>query len=438
VSLAVGEPIRSDRELGEDAYDLMVRLFGMCRSLTGADVRETFAVLQEHLPLVVTEVPTGTRVFDWTIPDEWTIRDAYIARADGTRVIDFRASNLHVVSYSEPVRATMSLEELRPRLHTLPDRPDLVPYLTSYHERTWGFCLSHRALLTLEPGDYEVVVDSTLAPGHLAYAELDLEGDSDDEILISTYVCHPSLANDNLSGIVVAAIVGSELMRRYRRHRYRFLFAPGTLGPLAWLHGNRERLEQVRHGLTISCAGDDGPFTYKRSRRGNAEVAHAAEVGLRDLGVPHSVLEFEPWGGDERQFCSPGFDLPLGALSRSAHAADPVNHTSADDLARISPESLAESIRACLAILEVLETNRTCINLSPYGEPQLGRRGLYRSTGGAVTRPEDEQALLWVLDLSDGSRTLLDIARRSGLAYAAVRHAADRLEDAGLVRATKA
>ena len=436
MSVAVGEPVRRDRELGHEAYKLMGRLFPLCRSLTGAGVRETFAVLQERLPLIVTEVPSGAQVLDWTIPDEWTIRDAYVARADGTRVIDFRTSNLHVVSYSEPVRATMSLEELRPRLHTLPDRPDLVPYRTSYHERTWGFCLSHRALLALDPGDYEVVVDSTLAPGHLVYAELELEGESDDEILISTYVCHPSLANDNLSGIVVAAMVASGLACRRRRHGYRFLFAPGTLGPLAWLDRNRHRLEQVRHGLTISCAGDDGPFTYKRSRRGDAEVDAAAEVALRDLGVPHAVLEFEPWGGDERQFCSPGFDLPLGALSRSAHAADPVNHTSADDLARIRPESLEESIRTCLAILDVLETNRTCVNLSPLGEPQLGRRGLYRSAGGAVARSEDERALLWVLNQSDGSRTLLDIARRSGLAYAAVRHAADRLEDTGLVRAT--
>lgn len=434
MSVTVPEPVRRDRQLGDEAYALMGRLFGLCRSLTGPGVRETFAVLQEHLPLTVTEVQSGTQVFDWTIPDEWTIRDAYVARPDGTRVVDFRASNLHVVSYSEAVCATMSLEELRPQLHTLPDRPDLVPYRTSYHERTWGFCLSHRALVALDPGDYEVVIDSTLAPGHLAYAELELEGESDDEILISTYVCHPSLANDNLSGIVVTAMVAAELACRSRHYRYRFLFAPGTLGPLAWLHRNRHRLGQVRHGLTISCAGDEGPFTYKRSRRGDAEVDVAAEVVLRDLGVPHSVLEFEPWGGDERQFCSPAFDLAMGALSRSAHAADPVNHTSADDLARIRPESLAESIRVCLATLDALETNRTCINLSPYGEPQLGRRGLYRSAGGAVVRPEEEQALLWVLNQSDGSRALLDIARRSGLPYAAVREAAGRLTDAGLVR----
>ncbi|HSC03496.1 MAG TPA: DUF4910 domain-containing protein, partial [Solirubrobacteraceae bacterium] len=276
MSVAAHGPVRRDRALGDEAYALMARLFPVCRSLTGVGVRETFAVLQEHLPLTITEVPSGTRVFDWNIPDEWTIRDAYVARRDGTRVIDFRASNLHVVSYSEPVRATMSLEELRPRLHSLPDRPDLVPYRTSYHERTWGFCLSHRALLALDPGDYEVVVDSTLAPGHLVYAELELEGESDDEILISTYVCHPSLANDNLSGIVVATMAASELMCRSRRQRFRFLFAPGTLGPLAWLHGNRDRLERVRHGLTICCAGDEGPFTYKRSRHGDAEIDVAA------------------------------------------------------------------------------------------------------------------------------------------------------------------
>lgn len=423
----------SDLELGQQAYELMERLFPICRSLTGPGVRATFDVLQEYVPLVRTEVPSGSRVFDWTVPDEWNICDAYVATADGRRVIDFRQSNLHVVSYSEPVHATMSLEQLRPRLHTLPKRPDAVPYRTSYYERSWGFCLSHRRLLELEPGDYEVVIDATLAPGHLSYAELELEGESEDQVLISTYVCHPSLANDNLSGIAVAAIVAQQLASRPRRHSYRFLFAPGTIGPLAWLEVNRERLHLIRHGLTISCVGDDGPLTYKRSRRGDAEIDLAAQIALRDSGSPHQLLEFEPWGGDERQFCSPGFDLPVGALSRTAHAAFPANHTSADGLDRVRPASLGAAIRVCLAIIEVLETNRTCVNLSPYGEPQLGRRGLYRSAGGAVARPQDEQALLWVLNLSDGSTALAEIAARSGLAYDAVLRAADRLEQAGLL-----
>ena len=433
VAAPAGKLDGAEHELGQEAYELMRRLFPLCRSLTGAGVRATFDVLHEHVPLIRREVPSGTRVCDWSVPDEWNIRDAYIATPDGKRVVDFRRSSLHVVSYSEPVRTTLSLEELRPRLHTLPDRPDVVPYRTSYYERTWGFCLSHRQLLELEPGDYEVVIDATLAPGHLTYAELELEGQRQDKILISTYVCHPSLANDNLSGIVVATMLAKQLARQPRRHSYRFLFAPGTIGPLTWLDRNRERLDLIRHGLTVACIGDDGALTYKRSRRGDAEVDRAAEIALRDSGAPHRVLEFEPWGGDERQFCSPGFDLPLGALMRTAHAEYPGNHTSADGLDRIRPETLAQSIRACMDVLDVLETNRTCINLAPDGEPQLGRRGLYRSAGGAVATPTDERAMLWVLNQSDGSRTLLDIAYRSGLPYATIVRVAERLQQAGLV-----
>jgi aminopeptidase-like protein len=434
---AAAPPLASDEQLGDRALELMHRLFPLCRSLTGSGVRATFDILRDYVPLRCSELPSGTPVFDWTVPDEWTIRDAYIASADGTRVVDFQRCNLHVVSYSEPVHATLSLEQLRPHLHSLPDRPDLVPYRTSYYERGWGFCLSHRQLLELVPGEYEVVIDSRLAPGHLCYGEVELDGESDAEILISTYVCHPSLANDNLSGIVVATLLADQLARQPRRHRFRFLFAPGTIGPLAWLDRNRDRLAQVRHGLAISCVGDDGPFTYKRSRRGDTAIDRATEIALRDFGSPYRVVEFEPWGGDERQFCSPGFDLPLGALSRTAHAADPANHTSADGLERINPAALKASVNACMSIIDVLESNRTPTNLNPHGEPQLGRRGLYRQAGGALSRPEDESALLWVLNLGDGSHTLVDIAARSGLAYRTVRRAALQLERTGLLSSSQ-
>jgi aminopeptidase-like protein len=419
--------------IGTEAYALMERLFPLCRSLTGSGVGATFDVLQEHIPLRRTEIPSGTRVFDWIVPDEWNIRDAYIASSDGTRVVDFRQSSLHVVSYSEPVRARMSLETLRDRLHTLPDQPDVVPYRTSYYHRTWGFCLSHRQLLELAPGEYDVVIDSTLAPGQLTYGELRLQGSSDDEVLISTYVCHPSLANDNLSGIAVAAMVAKQLQERRLRHTYRILFAPGTIGPLAWLHSNREVLDRVKHGLAVSCIGDAGGMTYKRSRSGATEIDRAVELVLRDSGADHRILDWEPWGGDERQFCAPGFDLPVGCLMRTPHGGFSGYHTSADGLERIRPESLAQSVRTCLDVVEVLETNRTCVNLSPYGEPQLGRRGLYRSTGGAVASPDDERALLWVLNLSDGDASLLDVAARSGLPYGVIARAAERLERAGLL-----
>ena len=411
----------------------MERLFPLCRSLTGAGVRATFDVLEEEIPITRTEIPSGTQIFDWIAPDEWNVRDAYVARADGTRVIDYQRSNLHVVSYSEPVRTTLPLEALRDRLHTLPDQPDVIPYRTSYYARTWGFCLSHNQLLELAPGDYEVVVDSTLGPGHLSYAELVIEGSGDREVLLSTYVCHPSLANDNLSGIAVAALLGKQLLERELRHTYRIVFAPGTIGPLAWLHDNRERLNRIDHGLALSCIGDGGSLTYKRSRREEVEVDLAVETVLRDVGKPHRILPWEPWGGDERQFGSPGFDLPVGTLMRTPHGEFAGYHTSADSMDRIRPESLAEAVAMCLELVEVLETNRRCTNLSPYGEPQLGRRGLYRSSGGAVATPDGERALLWVLNQADGRSTLLDVARRSGLRYELIRRAAERLEEAGLL-----
>lgn len=424
---------RPQDSAGVDALELVRRLFPICRSLTGDGVRQTFDVLEEHIPLQRREIASGTQVFDWNVPQEWNIREAHITAPDGTRIVDFQRLNLHVVGYSEPVRATLPLEALRERLHTLPDQPDLIPYRTSYYERTWGFCLSHRQFEQLEPGDYEVVIDSTLEPGSLSYAELEVEGSGDEEVLLSTYVCHPSLANDNLSGIAVATLLAKRLLERKLRHSYRFVFAPGTIGPLAWLHDNRDRLDRIRHGLTFSCIGDGGDLTYKRSRRTHAEIDEAMEIVLRDRGDAHRILPWEPWGGDERQFCSPGFDLPLGSLMRTPHGEFAGYHTSADGLDLIRPESLAGAVEACLQVVDVLETNRRFTNLSPYGEPQLGKRGLYRSAGGAVATPDDERALLWVLNLSDGNSTLVDVARRSGLGYAVVRRAAERLEQAGLL-----
>ena len=421
---------------GAEAIELIERMFPLCRSLTGDGVRATLDLIEEEIPLSRTEVASGTRVFDWIVPDEWNLREAYLATADGTRVVDARDSNLHVVSYSEPVRATLPLEHLRERLHSLPEQPGVIPYRTSYYDRTWGFCLSHDQLESLRPGEYEVVIDSSLEPGHLTYAESLIEGEGEGEVLISTYVCHPSLANDNLSGIAVATMLAKRLRGRRLRHSYRFLFAPGTIGPLAWLDRNLESLDRIEHGLALSCIGDAGGLTYKRSRRGDAQVDLAVETVLRDSGDPHRVLPWEPWGGDERQFCAPGFDLPVGTLMRTPHGEFDGYHTSADELARLDPEALGGAVETCLALVEVLESNRRCTNLSPYGEPQLGRRGLYRSAGGAVATPDDERALLWVLNQSDGERSLLEISRSSGLTYPVVQRAAERLEGAGLLATT--
>ncbi|MCS7006815.1 MAG: DUF4910 domain-containing protein, partial [Thermoleophilia bacterium] len=383
-----------------------------------------------RIPLTVHEVPTGTRALDWVIPDEWNIRDAYVATADGERVIDFRASNLHVVSYSEPVRTRMRLEELRPRLHVHETRPEWVPYRTSYYERSWGFCAARATLDALPEGTYEVVVDSMLGPGSLTYGECYLPGATEDEVLLSTHVCHPSLANDNLSGIVVLSELASALASERRRLSYRILFAPGTIGSIVWLARNEDRLHHVRAGLVLACLGDAAALTYKRSRQGDARVDRAAAHVVAGRGG--RVLDFTPWGWDERQFNSPGFALPVGCLTRSLEGEFPEYHSSADNLDLLRDESLEEAVEALLEILDVLEHDRTYVNLAPKGEPQLGRRGLYPSTGGGAAS-EEQLALLWVLNQSDGSRSLLDVAERSGLRFDLLRRASDALLRGGLL-----
>jgi len=420
---------------GEEMYALVERLFPICRSITGDGVRETLAALREYVPLELREVPTGTPVLDWTVPKEWNIRDAYVKDPSGERVVDFRESNLHVVGYSVPVRERLPLGELRERLHSLADRPDWTPYRTSYWQETWGFCLPHRQLLELGEGDYDVCIDATLEDGHLTYGELEIPGETEDEVLMSTHVCHPSLANDNLSGIAVAVQLARRLAEApRRRYSYRFLFVPGMIGPITWLALNEDATHRIRHGLVLALLGDPGSITYKRSRRGDAEIDRAAAHVLRHSGAEHALVDYSPYGYDERQYCSPGFDLPVGRLTRTPHGEFPEYHTSADDLALVRPESLADSLAQAEAILQVIEGNATYVNQSPKGEPQLGRRGLYDSLGGGGTEGrERELALLWVLSMSDGTCTLLDVAERARLPFVAVRHAADALLGHGLL-----
>jgi aminopeptidase-like protein len=407
-------------------------LFPICRSITGEGLRESLRRLGRIVPISLSEVPTGTPVFDWTIPKEWNIRDAWIANSSGQRVVDFRNSNLHVVSYSIPVRTRMSLAELKTRLYTLPEQPDAIPYRTSYYAEDWGFCLSHRTLQSLPDAEYEVCIDSTLAPGNLTYGECILPGETTDEILISVHSCHPSLANDNLSGMAVGALLARCLANQPRGHTFRFLFIPGTIGSITWLARHEAETRRIRHGLVLSCLGDRGPSTYKRSRRGTALVDRAAAHVLRSAGA-HTILDFVPYGYDERQYCSPGFDLPVGCLTRTPNGRYPEYHTSGDNLDFVTPESLEDSLTKTLAIVEVLEHDRVFINLNPKCEPQLGRRGLYGNTGG--TSPKDfEMSLLWVLNMSDGRHSLLDISERASMPFATVRRAADALHDASLLR----
>jgi len=413
--------------VGDAMHAFIADLYPICRSITGDGVRETLRRLQAWVPLTVHEVPTGAEVLDWTVPNEWNIRDAYVKNSRGERVVDFRASNLHVLNYSTPVHRIMHLAELRAHCFSLPDHPDWIPYRTSYYKEAWGFCLAHRVLQALPEDEYEVHIDATLAPGHLTYGELVLPGETSDEVLVSCHVCHPSMCNDNLSGIALATYLARHLQGQRRRHTYRFLFVPGTIGSITWLARNETVVPRIEHGLVLAGVGDRGAPHYKRSRRGDAEIDRAMAHVLRHSGRAFEVTDFTPYGYDERQYCSPGYDLAVGCLSRTPYGRYPEYHTSADDLEFVRPEALADSYRTCLAVFDVLEGNETYVNQSPRGEPQLGRRGLYGAIGGQSLERIDEQAMLWALNLSDGRHSLLDIAERAGLPFETLHHAAKTL-----------
>jgi aminopeptidase-like protein len=420
------------QELGRGLHRFASDLYPICRSITGDGIRQTLAAVQDRIPLQISEVPTGTSVFDWTVPKEWNIRDAYIKDASGKRVVDFQQNNLHVLNYSVPVQTRMSLTELRAHLFTIPERPDWIPYRTSYYQESWGFCLSHKHSAALEDGEYEVCIDSTLADGHVTYGECYLPGTVSDEVLISCHICHPSLANDNLSGLAVATALAELLSTQELRYSYRFVFIPGTIGAITWLARNRENVGRIRHGLVLTGIGNESGFHYKKSRRGNAEIDLAVAHVLKHQDESNQILEFSPYGYDERQYCSPGFNLPVGCLMRSVWGTYPEYHTSADNLDFIKPEKLVESLRLLEAVVNVLENNRRCRNLHPFCEPQLGKRNLYRSTGGQSIGAEIN-ARLWVLNLSDGEHSLLDIAERSGLAFQTISDAADVLSESGVL-----
>ena len=432
-TLAAAKVDANSPELGQLIYSFVSELYPICRSITGNGLRETLRHIEEKIPLQIHEVPSGTPVFDWTIPREWNVRDAYVKNSRGQRVIDFQQSNLHVVNYSVPIRKKLSLPELKEHLHALPDHPDWIPYRTSYYRETWGFCISQRELDALPEDEYEAVIDSSLEDGHLSYGELLLEGETPEEILVSTHCCHPSLCNDNLSGIAVAAFLLQTLSQQPRRYSYRFLFIPGTIGSITWLSRNENCVPRIKHGLVLACVGDPGGFSYKKSRRGNAEIDRAILHVLNHSGEAHKISDFSPYGYDERQYCSPAFNLPVGCLTRTPHGQFSEYHTSADNLDFISREALAGTFRRCLEIFDLLEHNRSYRNVNPKCEPQLGRRGLYRELGGQAEAETRELAMLWVLNLSDGENSLLDIAERSGLRFGAIQQAAANLERHGLL-----
>lgn len=418
---------------GSEAHALIERLYPICRSITGNGVRRSLELLKSTVPLQVHEVASGTPVFDWTVPNEWNIRDAYIKNSAGERVIDFRKNNLHVLNYSVPVRRSMSLAELRPHLFTLPDKPDWIPYRTSYYKEAWGFCLTQRQLDQLEDGEYEVLIDSSLEAGSLTYGEYRIQGETDDEVLLSSHICHPSLANDNLSGVATAARLAHLLNSLDLRYSYRFIWIPGTIGAITWLALNQEILSRIKHGLVLTCLGDSGRFTYKRSRLGIAEIDRAVKHVLRHGDSEFEVIDFSPLGYDERQFCSAGINLPMGCFMRTPNGKYPEYHTSADNLDFVTPQALGQSLLNLLRIVETLESNVTYRNQLPKCEPQLGRRGLYRQIGGTDSS-HFEEAMLWLLNFSDGDHSLLDIAETSKLQIAELSNVAELLVQHDLLR----
>ena len=417
-----------------DLHGLVRELFPINRSLTGAGVRETLAILARHIQLEVTEVPSGTAVLDWQIPLEWNIRSATIRALDGRYLVNFADNNLHIVGYSKPIHKEVSRAELAQHVHTLPDQPELIPYRTGYFADDWGFCMPDNLWRTMQDESYRIDIDSDLSPGSLTYGELFLPGQIPEEVLITAHVCHPSLANDNLSGIAVALALAMRQARLPRRLGYRFLFIPATIGAITWLARNEGHLAKIRYGLVLTCVGDAGQFHFKRSRSG-ASIDSAVVHILRHSGHSHEIVPFNPYGYDERQFCSPAFDLPMGCLMRSVHGTFPEYHTSADNCDFVKPEALDQSYEVVATLLDLLDANWTYVRTDGRGEPQLGRRGLYRAIAGQKEAGGASQMdLLWLLNLADGNYSLLEMAERAGIPFGRLQKAVRLALDADLIR----
>jgi aminopeptidase-like protein len=419
---------------GNELYSLVTRLYPICRSITGDGVRESLQIIREAIPVQINEVASGTKVFDWTIPEEWNIKDAYIKNARGEKIVDFKKLNLHVLNYSTPVDEKMDLEKLKTHLFTIPENPEWVPYRTSYHNKNWGFCMSHNQFMGLKEEEYEVKIESILKPGSLTYGEYFIKGNSTEEVLFTCHICHPSLCNDNLSGIAIATFLARELSKVKLKYSYRFLFIPGTIGSITWLSLNQDKIKNIKFGMVLTLLGDQSKFHYKKSRRGNAEIDRIVIRLLKNKYTDFKILDFYPYGYDERQFCSPAFNLPVGRLSRSNHGEFPEYHTSADNLGFVAPRYLAESYEFLLAVIEEIESGEKYLNLNPTCEPQLGKRGLYKNIGGQSDTKDFQMALLWVLNLSDGEHSLKDIAEQSCLDSSIINTATEALVNVNLLK----
>ena len=439
--------------VGVKMYELMTELFPICRSITGNGVRKTLQIISKEIPLEIHEIPTGKNVFDWEIPKEWNINDAYIKAPNGQKIVDFQKSNLHIISYSIPIHKKISLDELKEHIHTLPNKPDLIPYHTSYYNENWGFCMTHKQFLELKEGEYEVFIDSKLDKGSLTYGEFLVSGKSKEEILITCYICHPSLCNDNLSGVTLVTYLAKKLQKLENYYSIRFLFIPETIGAIAWLSLNEEKLLQIKHGLVVTCVGTSAKFTYKKSRKGTNTIDKTVIDVLKNSNIDSQVVDFFPYGSDERQFCSPGINLPMGSLYRSDTKVIDFSeyHTSGDNFSIITKKALGETFKIYLEIISELEKNRKSdnrklqinfeknkkkdlmyLNLFPKCEPQLGKRGLYRKIGGVSDLSNKEifnqLTYLWILNYSDGNHSLEEIANLSNIDLETIKESAKLLE----------
>ena len=457
-------------KIGNEMYNLIENLYPICRSITGNGTRETLQIISKIIPIQIHEVSSGTSVFDWTIPNEWNIKDAYIKSPTGEKIIDFKKSNLHILYYSLPINKKITLNELKEHIFTQPDRPKDIPYRTSYYSEKWGFCMSHEQFLKLEDGDYEIVIDSELKSGSLSYGEYYFKGNSDEEILLSCYICHPSLCNDSLSGVVTAVELAKfiEELKQKTNYSYRILFIPETIGSITWLSRNQEKIKNIKHGLVITCTGDKGKINYKKTRNGNSEIDKIVIDVLENSNEDFSVLDYFPFGSDERQYCYPGINLNMGCLTRTVFGDFPEYHTSADNLTYVSPLPLANTLKIYIRIIEKLEENYTKFQLNDSTtkkikkslsddpvfvnlvkcEPQLGKRNLYHDLGGPKLKPfhgrgsKDttkikEKAMMWILTYSDGTNSLKDIEVKSNIDFETLIQISNLLCDHKLIKELK-